>query len=158
MKLMTVSSAARKRRPEKRVAPDIVAAVDLGSNSFHMIVARTVSGQLHVLDRLQEMVRLAAGLDVDNRLSKSAQRRALACLERFGQRLRGMAPGSVRVVGTNTLRRARQAEKFLTRAEAALGHPIEVISGREEARLIYQGVSLERGVRPSRWKACTWAV
>lgn len=143
MKLMPLPSPARKRRSEKRSAPDIVAAVDLGSNSFHMIVARTVSGQLHVLDRLQEMVRLGAGLDEDSRLTKPAQRRALDCLERFGQRLRGMPVGSVRVVGTNTLRRARQADKFLARAQTALGHPIEVISGREEARLIYQGVASE---------------
>lgn len=122
-------------------SPQIIAAIDLGSNSFHMIVARVVDDQLHVLDRLQEMVRLAAGLDDRNRLDKTAQQRALACLERFGQRLRGLAAGDVRVVGTNTLRRARNAGKFLAHAEDALGHRIEVISGQEEARLIYQGVA-----------------
>lgn len=121
-------------------APQTAAAVDLGSNSFHLIVARVLNGQLHVLDRLQETVRLAGGLDARHRLDGSAQRRALACLERFGQRLQGVAAGSVRVVGTNTLRRARNARKFLAAAERALGHPIEVISGQEEARLIYQGV------------------
>ena len=120
-----------------------VAAVDLGSNSFHMIVARVVHGQLHVMDRLQETVRLGAGLDANNRLLKDAQGRALDCLERFGERLRGMHAGAVRAVGTNTLRRARNTQKFLRRAQAALGHPIEVISGREEARLIYQGVARE---------------
>jgi exopolyphosphatase/guanosine-5'-triphosphate,3'-diphosphate pyrophosphatase len=118
-----------------------LAAVDLGSNSFHMIVARAVNGELKVMDRLQEMVRLAAGLDTRNRLSKDAKRRALACLRRFGQRLRGMHADSVRVVGTNTLRQAHHAGKFLARAQEALGHPIEIIAGREEARLIYAGVS-----------------
>ena len=120
---------------------DRVAAVDLGSNSFHMIVAREADGQLHMLDRLKEMVQLGAGLDDRNRLSKEARKRALDCLERFGERLRGMPPGSVRAVGTNTLRMARDSGDFLHRAEEALGHPIEIIAGREEARLIYLGVS-----------------
>ncbi|GAB6040617.1 exopolyphosphatase [Endothiovibrio diazotrophicus] len=120
---------------------DRVAAVDLGSNSFHMIVAREADGQLHVLDRLKEMVQLGAGLDDRNRLTEEAQNRAIDCLARFGERLRGMAPGSVRAVGTNTLRMARNSGDFLARAEAALGHPIEIIAGREEARLIYLGVS-----------------
>jgi exopolyphosphatase/guanosine-5'-triphosphate,3'-diphosphate pyrophosphatase len=132
---------ARTIRRATLRAPQTVAAVDLGSNSFHMIVARVLNGQLHVVDRLQEMVRLAAGLDERNRLSRDAQERALACLERFGQRLRGLAPGGVRAVGTSTLRRARGVDKFLATAERALGQPIEVISGQEEARLIYQGVA-----------------
>lgn len=121
--------------------PQTVAAVDLGSNSFHMLVARVLNGQLHVLDRLQDMVRLAAGLDEQNRLDKGSRERALACLARFGERLRAMPEGSVRAVGTNTLRRARNAGKFLVAAERALGHRIEIISGQEEARLIYQGVA-----------------
>ncbi len=125
-------------------AASTVAAVDLGSNSFHLIVARNIDGQLHVLDRLREMVQLAAGLDARNRLSAEAQANALACLERFGQRLRGMEPGSVRAVGTNTLRRARNGRQFLAAAQRALGHPIEVISGQEEARLIYLGVAHSR--------------
>ena len=120
---------------------NLIAAVDLGSNSFHMIVARVTNGQLRIVDRLRETVRLAAGLDKRNQLTAAAQTRALACLRRFGQRLRAMAPGSVRCVGTNALRRARNAEEFLVRAERALGHPIEVIAGREEARLIYLGVA-----------------
>lgn len=121
---------------------DRVAAVDLGSNSFHMIVAREAEdGQLHVLDRIKEMVQLGAGLDERNRLSKEARKRALECLERFGERLRGMPQGSVRAVGTNTLRMARDSGDFLHKAEEALGHPIEIIAGREEARLIYLGVS-----------------
>jgi exopolyphosphatase / guanosine-5'-triphosphate,3'-diphosphate pyrophosphatase len=118
-----------------------VAAVDLGSNSFHMIVVSLKDHQLQVLDRLREQVRLAAGLDQHKRLSADAQMRALACLERFGQRLRDMPLGSVRAVGTNTLRSAHQAGEFLHAAEQALGHPIEIIAGREEARLIYLGVA-----------------
>ena len=124
--------------------PEVLAAVDLGSNSFHMIVARMEDGQLHIIDRLREMVILANGLDEHKRLTPEAQQRALACLRRFGQRLRGMPPGSVRAVGTNTLRKARNGERFRESAEQALGHPIEVIAGREEARLIYLGVAHAR--------------
>jgi exopolyphosphatase/guanosine-5'-triphosphate,3'-diphosphate pyrophosphatase len=118
-----------------------LAAVDLGSNSFHLIVAQLKHDQLHVLDRLREMVRLAAGLDERNRLMPDARARALNCLERFGQRLRDFPLGSVRVVGTNTLRKTEDADDFIRDAEAAIGHPIEIISGVEEARLIYLGVS-----------------
>jgi exopolyphosphatase/guanosine-5'-triphosphate,3'-diphosphate pyrophosphatase len=121
--------------------PGTVAAVDLGSNSFHMIVARVEQGHLHMLDRVREMVRLAGGLGRHQCLTEEARERALACLERFGERVRELPPGSVRAVGTNTLRRARDAAEFLEAAEAALGHPLEVISGREEARLIYLGVA-----------------
>lgn len=128
-------------RPRTRLEPQSVAAIDLGSNSFHMIVARAGNGDVHVLDRLQEMVRLASGLDARCHLDKSSRLRALDCLHRFGERLRGMPRGSVRAVGTDTLRRARNAKKFLAAAERALGHPIEVISGQEEARVIYQGVA-----------------
>jgi exopolyphosphatase/guanosine-5'-triphosphate,3'-diphosphate pyrophosphatase len=128
------------RRASKSV-PDVLAAVDLGSNSFHMVVARYTHGQLVILDRLREMVRLGAGIEADGRLNKDVGARALACLERFGQRLRDMRPDSVRVVGTNALRRARRKEAFIERAREALGHPIEIVSGIEEARLIYSGVS-----------------
>jgi exopolyphosphatase/guanosine-5'-triphosphate,3'-diphosphate pyrophosphatase len=121
--------------------PDVLAAVDLGSNSFHMVVARYAHGQLLIVDRLREMVRLAAGLDEQDRLNRDSVDRALQCLERFGQRLRDMKAGRVRVVGTNTLRKARRKGAFLERAREALGHPIEIISGVEEARLIYLGVS-----------------
>ncbi len=121
--------------------PDVLAAVDLGSNSFHMLVARYAQGQLVVVDRLREMVRLAAGLDEQGRLSRESIGRALQCLERFGQRLRDVRAERVRVVGTNTLRKARRKGAFLDRAREALGHPIEIISGVEEARLIYLGVS-----------------
>lgn len=121
--------------------PEIIAAVDLGSNSFHMKIARVVDGQLHVIDRLREMVRLGAGLREDNRLTNAAQSRALQCLHRFGQRLRGMPPGAVRAAGTNTLRQARNSDAFLLAGEQALGHPIDIIGGLEEARLIYLGAA-----------------
>ena len=120
---------------------DTVAAVDLGSNSFHLVVGRPVQDQLHIVDRLRERVALAAGLDDEKRLTDEAQMRALACIERIGERVRGMPPGSVRAVGTSALRMARNAPAFLARAEEALGHPIEIISGAEEARLIYLGVA-----------------
>jgi exopolyphosphatase/guanosine-5'-triphosphate,3'-diphosphate pyrophosphatase len=118
-----------------------MAAVDLGSNSFHMVVARQHHGQLTIVDRLREMVRLASGLTETGYLDNSSQDRALGSLRRFGQRLRDMQADKVRVVGTNTLRHARNAATFLVSAEEALGHPVEVISGIEEARLIYLGVS-----------------
>ena len=119
-----------------------VAAVDLGSNSFHMVVARVVDDtHFHTLDRLRERVALAAGLDEQRRLGEKAQARAIACLERFGQRLRELPLDRVRAVGTSALRQAENARDFLPAAEAALGHPIEIIAGTEEARLIYLGVS-----------------
>ncbi len=122
--------------------PEIAAAVDLGSNSFHMIVTRLMEGgSLQVIDRMREQVRLGEGLTEDKSLHPVVVSRALACLERFGQRLREMPPGSVRAVGTNTLRQVRPDSPFLTQAEQALGHSIEVINGREEARLVYLGVS-----------------
>jgi exopolyphosphatase/guanosine-5'-triphosphate,3'-diphosphate pyrophosphatase len=118
-----------------------LAAVDLGSNSFRLQVARVVGKQLYPLDSLGEMVRLAAGLTADKRLDEDAQARALDCLKRFGERLRGFPAHSVRAVATNTLRVAKNAPAFLRKAEAAVGFPIEVISGHEEARLIYLGVA-----------------
>lgn len=128
-------------QPLPQTPPETVAAVDLGSNSFHMIVCSLKDGKLQTIDRLREMVRLASGLDKKNYLDDKAQKRALECLQRFGQRIRDFPPGSVRIVGTNTLRIAKNAEEFLEKAEAALGHPIHVIAGIEEARLIYQGVA-----------------
>jgi len=125
--------------------PEIVAAVDLGSNSFHMIVCSLTNGNLHTLDRLKEMVRLASGLDQRNYLDTQTQERALECLERFGQRIRNFPQESVRVVGTSTLRMAKNSQQFLDKAELALNHPIHIISGIEEARLIYQGVAHSLG-------------
>jgi exopolyphosphatase/guanosine-5'-triphosphate,3'-diphosphate pyrophosphatase len=129
---------------------EVIAAVDLGSNSFHMVVARHSHGQLVIIDRLREMVRLASHIGEDGRLDKDAAARALACLERFGQRLRDMNARNVRVVGTNALRVARRKQAFLERAREALGFPIEIVSGMEEARLIYSGVSHNLPSEPGR--------
>lgn len=120
---------------------DTFAAVDLGSNSFHLVIARREpNGSLVIIDRLREMVRLAAGLDDDRQLTEDARARALGALRRFGERLGELPAANVRVVGTNTLRKARNAESFVAEAEAALDHRIEIVSGMEEARLIYLGV------------------
>ena len=118
-----------------------LAAVDLGSNSFRLQVARVVEDQFYPLDSLREPVRLAAGIGPDKRLDEASQQRALDCLKRFGERLRGLPPEAVRAVGTNTLRVAKNAKEFRAKAQAALGFPIEVVAGREEARLIYLGVA-----------------
>ncbi len=165
-----------------RKVPDVLAAVDLGSNSFHMVVARYSHGQLIIIDRLREMVRLAAGLDEHGRLDKEATARALACL-------RAIRPAAARHEGRERARRRHQraargpaqAGAFLDRAREALGHPIEIISGIEEARLIYLGVAHTMPSEPGRrlvvdigggsteliigegmhaarsWRACTWA-
>ena len=118
-----------------------LAAVDLGSNSFHLQVARAVGDQIYPLDSLREPIRLGAGLNREKRLDEESQQRALECLKRFGERLRGLDRHAVRAVGTNTLRVAKNSAAFLKQAQAALGFPIEVVAGREEARLIYLGVS-----------------
>lgn len=120
---------------------EILAAIDLGSNSFHMIIARVRDGHFHVLDSLREMVQLRAGLDEEGSLTEAAQTRALACLSRFGERLSGLPASSVRAVGTNTLRVAKNSRLFLQKARQTLGHPIEIVAGEEEARLIYLGVA-----------------
>ncbi|MGH9578394.1 MAG: exopolyphosphatase, partial [Terriglobales bacterium] len=121
--------------------PDVLAAVDLGSNSFHLQVGRVVDGQIYPLDSMREALRLGAGLTADKRIDRATQARALEALARFGERLRGLPQQAVRAVGTNTLRVAKNSAQFLREARAALGFPIEVIAGREEARLIYLGVS-----------------
>ncbi len=126
---------------KKVLGSDCYAAVDLGSNSFHLVISRYQHGQFSVLDRQREAVRLAGGLDANNQLNEEVAERALACLEQFGQLLRGMPAENVRAVGTNALRRLQNKTSFLDRAERALGHNIEIIAGREEARLIYLGVS-----------------
>jgi exopolyphosphatase/guanosine-5'-triphosphate,3'-diphosphate pyrophosphatase len=131
-------------------AYDTLAAVDLGSNSFRLEVARVAGDQLYPLDSLKETVRLAGGLGDDKRLDDATQARALACLQRFGERLRGLAPEAVRCIGTSTLRVARNADAFIRQAEAALGHPIEIVAGREEARLIYLGVAHSLPASPDR--------
>ena len=124
-----------------RDVSDGFAAIDLGSNSFHMIIAKSQQGQLLMVDRMRESVRLAAGLDKEKKLTGEALERALSCLARFGERIKTLPHSHVRAVGTSALRQARNGRAFLSKAARALGHPIEVISGHEEARLIYLGVS-----------------
>jgi exopolyphosphatase/guanosine-5'-triphosphate,3'-diphosphate pyrophosphatase len=118
-----------------------IAAVDLGSNSFRLQMAHVVEDQLLFHDSLREMVRLGAGLGMDKRLDDASQQRALNCLRRFGERLRGLPPQAVRAVATNTFRVAKNAPQLLEAAQEALGFPIEIIAGREEARMIFVGVS-----------------
>jgi len=120
---------------------DTLAAVDLGSNSFHLEIGRVVDGQIYPLDAVREVVRIGAGLTAEKRIDRATQAAALEAIAKFGERLRGFPRPAVRAVGTNTLRVARNAPQFLREARAALGFPIEVISGREEARLIYLGVA-----------------
>jgi exopolyphosphatase/guanosine-5'-triphosphate,3'-diphosphate pyrophosphatase len=120
---------------------DVIAAVDLGSNSFRLQVGRVVNDQIYALDGIKESVRLAAGLSNDKYLDNAAFERGITALRRFHERLAGFPPDAVRVVATNTLRVAKNASSFLVRGEEALGFPIEVIAGREEARLIYLGVA-----------------
>ncbi len=125
-----------------------VAAIDLGSNSFHMVIADVGDhGSIKIMDQMREMVRLNAGLDPDRNLSGEAQDRALECLHRFRQWLDEIPAHRIRAVGTNTLRNAQNSEAFLKRAEAALGHPISVVSGHEEARLVYLGAAFDLSTR-----------
>ena len=123
------------------VKQETLAAVDLGSNSFHLQIGRVVDDQIYMLDNLRDSVRLAAGFNRDRRIDQATQARALEALARFGERLRGFPRSAVRAVGTSALRTAKNARSFLSEAEARLGFPIEVIFGREEARLIYLGVA-----------------
>jgi len=123
------------------LSKNTIAAIDLGSNSFHMVVAEEIEGQLVILDRIREMVRLAEGLDEKGQLDDVVEQRALDCLSRFGQRIRSLDAHCVSTVGTNTLRRIKNSDDFIFQAEQALGFTIEIISGFEEARLVYQGVA-----------------
>ena len=129
--------------------PGQLAAVDIGSNSFRLEIGQLHQGRYRRVDYLKETVRLGAGLDANGLLTEEAALRGLACLTRFAQRLKGYTPPQVRAVATQTLREARNRDAFLARAQLVLGHPIEVISGREEARLIYAGVArLQPSERP----------
>lgn len=127
------------QNPEQK--KEIFAAIDLGSNSFHLIVAELKNDQLLVIDRMKEMVRLASGLNDKGKLTEAAQLKGLDCLSRFGQRLNNIPAENIRIVGTNTLRKAKNGAHFIKQAEKCLKHSIEVIAGREEARLIYLGVA-----------------
>ncbi len=138
---MSRTTASRVARPAPMQDGDMLAAIDLGSNSFHMVVAQMLLGQLRVVDRLRESVRLADGLDGFGGLKPDVLARSLDCLSRFGQRAHDIPAHRVRAVATNTVRRLRAPQSFLLPAETALGRPIEVVSGREEARLVYLGVA-----------------
>ncbi|WP_047197518.1 Ppx/GppA phosphatase family protein [Caldimonas brevitalea] len=121
-------------------AEAVLAAIDMGSNSFRLEIGQLTRGRYKRIDYLKETVRLGGGLDAQGMLTEEATVRGLACLGRFAQRLQGFDAHQVRAVATQTLREAKNRDAFLGRAQAVLGHPIEVISGREEARLIYAGV------------------
>ncbi len=122
--------------PEKDIA-----AIDLGSNSFHMVVAKVVGQDLQIVSRHKQRVKLASGLDSQNNLTNEAMQRGLDCLKMFAERLDGFKKGNVRIVATHTLRIANNAHLFIQRARQVLPFPIEVIPGEEEARLIYMGVA-----------------
>lgn len=117
------------------------AAVDLGSNSFHLVIVRVTHGCVHIVGKVKQKVRLAAGLDQDLKLDELSMERGWKCLETFAERLQDIPPTNIRIVATATLRLARNASAFLTKAESILGHAIDVISGEEEARQIYLGVA-----------------
>ncbi len=118
-----------------------LAAIDIGSNSFRLEIGQLEHGRYRRIDYIKDTVRLGAGLDDQGRLTEEANARGMACLARFAERLKGFAPWQVRAVATQTLREAGNRDDFLARGHAVLGFPIEVISGREEARLIYAGVA-----------------
>ncbi|XKE44997.1 exopolyphosphatase [Halomonas organivorans] len=141
---MTVSTdrpAASASEPEIAPEPRRLAAIDLGSNSFHLLVANYQDDRLQVVARQGDKVQLAAGLDEDGLLDEAAMTRALECLARFAPFLEDIPPRDLRVVGTNALRDADNSQDFIDRAEALLGTRIEIIAGREEARLIYLGAA-----------------
>ncbi|EAR61133.1 exopolyphosphatase [Neptuniibacter caesariensis] len=119
----------------------LLAAIDLGSNSFHIVVAQLDQGELRTVDVLSDKVQLAAGIDKNRYLTDEAKQRGLDCLSRFAQRVKDLPRDAVRVVGTNALREAKNSKAFIEEAESILGTPLEIIAGREEARLIYLGVA-----------------
>lgn len=119
----------------------LLAAIDLGSNSFHIVVAQLNQGELRTVDVMSDKVQLGAGIDKQRYLSDEAKERGLACLSRFAQRIKDIPKDSIRIVGTNALREAKNSREFIDEAESLLGSPLEIIAGREEARLIYLGVS-----------------
>lgn len=137
-----ISTEIKNNSSEAAKYPEMIAAVDLGSNSFHMIVARVdEQGNFSMVDQMKEMVRLRGGLDENNNMDEAVAQNALDCLQRFGDRIRHLDSSCVRAAGTNTLRSMNTSVDFLGKANKALGHRIEIIPGREEARLVYLGVS-----------------
>ena len=119
----------------------LLAAIDLGSNSFHIVIAQLTQGEIRTIDVMSDKVQLAAGIDEKRHLSNEAKQRGLDCLSRFAQRVKDLPIDNVRIVGTNALREAKNSKEFIEDAETILGSPLEIIAGREEARLIYLGVS-----------------
>ncbi len=122
-----------------------IAAIDLGSNSFHMVVARADDRRIQLIDRIRERVAIAAGLDSDGVLDGEAAARGLQCLRRFAERVTDIQPDCIRVVGTNTFRKVRDGGGFLASCLDAIGHPIEILGGAEEARLVFLGVRYDVG-------------
>lgn len=120
---------------------ELLAAIDMGSNSFHLAIARVDHGEVKKVASMSEKVQLAAGLDENKNLTEAAQQRGLACLARFVGRLGSVQPKRLRIVATNALRQAKNGHEFIQKAAEILPKPIEIIAGREEARLIYLGVS-----------------
>ena len=135
------SATSRSSGSGIRVSAATLAVVDLGSNSFRLEIGRVEGGQIYRQDTWRETLRFGAGLDNQGRIKPAAIKAAIECLQRFRERLSGVHPSAVRAVATNTFRVARNAAEFLPLAERALGFPIDVISGHEEARLIYLGVA-----------------
>ncbi|WP_415902297.1 exopolyphosphatase [Neptuniibacter sp. QD29_5] len=133
---MTEPSTVSDKQNDQRLA-----AIDLGSNSFHMVVAQLDQGEIRPIDLMSDKVQLAAGINDKRYLTDEAKQRGLECLSRFAQRVKDLPRDSVRVVGTNALREAKNSREFIEEAEAILETPLEIIAGREEARLIYLGVS-----------------
>lgn len=124
-------------KPQKNV----YAVIDLGSNSFHMLIAKSIAGGLQTIGRVKRKVRLAAGLDIDNVLSSEAMHRGWECLALFAERLQDIPKQNITIVATATLRLASNADVFKAQAEKILGHKVNVISGELEARTIYKGVA-----------------
>ena len=140
-----VTVVAQVNRTMLSSASSLYAAIDLGSNSFHMLVVREVAGSIQTVARIKRKVRLAAGLNDDNSLSEEAMERGWQCLRLFAERLQDIPHAQTRAVATATLRIATNADVFIAKAEEILGCPVQVISGEEEARLIYQGVAHTTG-------------
>ena len=117
------------------------AVIDLGSNSFHMMIAQVVAGSVQIIGRVKRKVRLASGLDKDMILSHDAMLRGWECLNLFSERLQDIPADNIKISGTATLRLAKNVDEFLSVAESILGYPVNVISGEQEAQIIYKGVA-----------------
>ncbi len=143
--MVLAEAATLPTEAKVRETSPLYAAIDLGSNSFHMLVVRAMHGQVQTLAKIKRKVRLAAGLDDQYQLSVDAMERGWDCLSLFAERLGGIPPDQIKVVATATLRFAKNADVFLAKGQQILGCPIDVISGEDEAALIYQGVAHTSG-------------